>query len=138
MNNENVTPTENKSVNEINICDEVLQSIAARTVKETEGVSLSTTIAEGIVEKIVKKSANKGVKIDSKDKAVTIDVHISVEYGLKIQDICRKLQADIKNDIETVTDLTVESVNIYVDNITIKTEDTDNDKNTTEITEQEN
>lgn len=124
MNKENNTVIENEVLNEVNIFDEVLQSIAAHSVKELKGVSLSTSLAEGIMEKIVKKSsAPKAVKVDMKDKNVSLDVHISVEHGLKIQDVCAALQADIKKDIESVTDLTIDKVNIFVDNITIETEE---------------
>ena len=137
MNNKNNVPSENETINEIIIVDDVLQSIAAHSVKETEGVALISSFTDGIMEKIVKKSTNKAIRVEIQDKNVSLEVHISIEHGLKITDVCSVLQANIKKDIEEVTDLNVETVNIFVDNLTIKENDTtDANKNNTE--EQEN
>ncbi len=124
MNNKNNIPSENEKMNEIIILDDVLQSIAAHSVKELDGVALISSFADGIMEKIVKKSANKAVRVEMNDKNVSLDVHISIEHGLKIIDVCSVLQANIKKDIEEVTDLVVETVNIFVDNLTIKENET--------------
>ena len=137
MNNTNNVASENEAMNEIIIVDDVLQTIAAHSVKEMDGVSLISSFTEGIMEKIVKKSTNKAVRVDMQDKNVSLEVHIAIEHGLKITDVCSVLQANIKKDIEEVTDLIVESVNIFVDNLTIKEpENVNTDKKNTE--EQEN
>lgn len=137
MNNTNNVTSENESMNEIIIVDDVLQAIAAHSVKELDGVALISSFTEGIMEKIVKKSTNKAVRVEMQDKNVSLEVHISIENGLKITDVCSVLQANIKRDIEEVTDLTVDSVNIFVDNLTIKEpENINTDKKNTE--EQEN
>lgn len=137
MTNKNNVAVENEEMNEIIIYDDVLQTIAAHSVKELKGVALASSFTEGIMEKIVKKSSNKAVRVDIQEKNVTLEVHISVEYGIKIPDICASLQSVIKKDIEEVTDLTVEKVNIFVDNITIEEKDnTNTEKNNSD--EQEN
>lgn len=128
------TNLENNENNEIIILDDVLQAIAAHTTKETNGVSLITSFTEGIMEKIVKKSSNKAVKVENDDKFISLEVHIAVEYGIKIPEICAVLQANIKKDIEVMTDLTVNKVDIYVDSIIFNEnekqaqEDTNSDK----------
>jgi len=123
MTNKNNVPSENETINEIIIVDDVLQSIAAHSVKELDGVSLISSFTDGIMEKIVKKSTNKAIRVEMHDKNVSLEVHISIEHGLKITDVCSILQANIKKDIEEVTDLNVETVNIFVDNLTIKESD---------------
>lgn len=111
---ENTTYIETGSVN---ISDEVIQSIAAMAVAETKGAALYTTLAEGIVEKLVKKNSNKSVRIEAVEKDVVIEVHIVVEYGVKIQEVASILQDNVKRNIEAMTDLTVSRVDICVEGI---------------------
>ena len=114
----------NSENNEIIILDEVLQTIAAHTVKEMDGISIITSFTEGIMEKIVKKSSNKAVKVETEDKIVSLEIHIAVNYGIKIPDICALLQTNIKKDIEEITDLTVRKVDVYVDSIIVNENET--------------
>lgn len=101
----------------VNISDEVIQSIASMAVAETKGAALYTTFTDGIVEKIVKKNFNKSVKIEAEEKNVVIEVHIVVDYGVKIQEVAIELQENVKRNIETMTDLTVTRVDVCVEGI---------------------
>ena len=42
---------------------------------------------------------------------------VSVEYGRKIPDVVAKVQENIKRTVEAMTGLSVEAVDIYVQNI---------------------
>ena len=55
--------------------------------------------------------------IEMTEKEVSLDVHILVDYGVKIQTVAAELQEVVKRNIETMTDLTVTAVNMYVDGI---------------------
>ncbi|MBE7009912.1 MAG: Asp23/Gls24 family envelope stress response protein [Ruminococcaceae bacterium] len=110
---ENTTYTETGAVN---ISEEVVQAIAGMAVREIKGIALATTLADGLVEKFVKKSF-KSVKIEMNEKEVALEVHILVDYGVKITPISTELQDAVKRNIETMTDLTVTAVNIFVDGI---------------------
>lgn len=111
---ENTLYTESGAVK---ISDEVVQTIAGMAVREVKGVALATSIADGLVEKIVKKGFSKGVKIEMTEKEVSLDIHILVDYGVKIQAVAAELQDIIKRNIETMTDLTVNEISVYVDGI---------------------
>lgn len=101
----------------IKISEEVVQTIAAMAVKEVKGITLATSFADGFVEKFVKKNFNKSVRTTLDEKAVTVELHIGVDYGVKIQTVAAELQEVIKRNIETMTDLSVTQVDIYVDGI---------------------
>lgn len=111
----------------IKISEEVVQTIAAMAVSEVKGVSLSASLTDGIVEKFVKKNYNKSVRIDMADKEVSIELHIMVDYGVKIQATAAELQDAVKRSIETMTDLTVTAVDVYVDGINIAKESKKNE-----------
>jgi len=110
---ENTTYVETGAVN---ISEEVVQAIAGMAVRDVKGITLATTLADGLVEKIVKKSF-KSVKIEMTEKEVALDVHVLVDYGIKITPVSAELQELVKRNIETMTDLTVTAVNIFVDGI---------------------
>lgn len=113
---------ENEEIGEIRISDEVIQVVAGIAVGEIAGVSVTNSIAEGIVEKFVKKNYGKGIKVNLDGEVAEIDVHVTVDYGIKIPDTAFTLQENVKKAIETFTDITVSKVNVFVDGITIEDE----------------
>lgn len=111
----------------IKISEEVVQTIAAMAVSEVKGVSLPASLTDGIVEKFVKKNYNKSVRIDMTDKVVSMELHIMVDYGVKIQATAAELQDAVKRNIETMTDLAVTAVDVYVDGINMVKESKKNE-----------
>ncbi len=111
---ENTTYVENGSVK---ISEDVVQTIAAMAVNEVQGVNLPATLAEGFVEKLVKKNFSKGIRVEMEEKQVRIELHVTVDYGVKIQAVSSELQEAVKRSIETMTDLSVLAIDIYVDGI---------------------
>ena len=100
------------------IANGVLELIAGIAVMEIEGImSLSGSRIENITDFLGKRSLTKGIKVDVKDKQLSVDVHLTVDYGLALQDIARKAQENVKNVLEAMTGLSVKSVNVFIDNI---------------------
>lgn len=107
---------------DVKISEEVISVVAGVAVTEVEGVSVANSIADGIVEKFVKKNYGKGIRVALAEKEVSVDVHVVVDYGIKIPDAAWQLQEIIKKNIENMTDLTVAKVNIFVESISIERE----------------
>lgn len=107
---------------DVKISEEVISVVAGVAVTEVEGVSVANSIADGIVEKFVKKNYGKGIRVALAEKEVSVDVHVVVDYGIKIPDAAWQLQEIIKKNIENMTDLTVSKVNIFVESISIERE----------------
>ena len=53
---------------------------------------------------------------------LTLDVVITVEYGMAIPEVSLKVQENVKNTVETMTGLEVSQVNIQVQEISFKKE----------------
>ena len=105
---------------EIKIADDVVSVIAGKAVSEISGVA---GIAGGISEVFSgKKNLSKGIKVDVGEKEVKIDVNIIVEYGARIPDIAFEIQNRVKKAVETMTGLTVTSVNVHVQGVNIPEE----------------
>lgn len=120
---EEVNVTENGEVSgNVKISDEVVATIAGIATEEIKGVAgMYGSFTDDIAEKLgAKKSYSKGVKVEMLENAVIIDLDVIVEYGAKIPDISWDIQENVKNNIETMTGLTVEKVNIHVEGVSFE------------------
>ena len=125
MNNE-----ENKSFGKVQIADEVVAVIASTAAAEVEGVTLAPIAATDQVAGFFgKRNQAKGVKVTITDEGVTANVEISVSFGAKLIDAATEVQSKVKNAIETMTGLTVLSVNVNVIGLTpeVKKEPAENE-----------
>ena len=113
-----------ENVGNIKISADVVATIAGIATGEVEGVAgMSSSIAGGIAEIFgAKKNPSKGVKVDIKESSTVIDLHIIVDYGIRIPEIAWEIQENVKNDVETMTGLKVEKVNVHVDGVSFEKE----------------
>jgi len=102
------------------IADEVISTIAGIAATEVEGVtSLSGGFVDGIAGMLGRKNLGKGVKVESSDKEVAIDLALIVEYGCKIHFVAKKVQDVVRETIEDMTGLNAVEVNVNVVGISI-------------------
>lgn len=113
-----------KDVGEIKIANEVVLVIAAQALCDIKGIQLATSVAEGIVDKLVKKSSQRGVRIylNEETKKADIDVHININYGVNIPEISWSVQEAVKKNVEIMTDLSIDKVNVFVDGVILEKE----------------
>lgn len=121
--------------NGIKIADDVVATIAGKAASEVAGVySMSGGFAGGISEVFGKKSYTKGIKVDTTEKDLKIDVNIIVEYGARIPDVAYEIQNRVKKAIESMTGLNVAEVNVHVQGV--NTESQNKEENKEENTEE--
>ncbi len=108
----------------IKIANEVVMTIASQAVNDIKGVSVASTFAEGIVDIIVKKNTQRGIRVNTDEETgvTDIDVHINVAYGLKILEVSWAVQEAVKKNITMMTDVNLGKVNVYVDGVLIEKE----------------
>ncbi len=108
VNTENV-----EEASQVQIADDVIAVIAEIASLEVEGAS-SIGAKKDIVKAIRGKKATKGIAVEVIENEVFIDVMCTLKYGVKIQDVCLKIQEKVKNSIETMTGLHVKRVDVQV------------------------
>ena len=119
MNNELVKTDLSKD--KIHIADEVLANIAALAVGKVPSIVPSTTgVGEGLAGFLGMKNPSKGIKVETGDNGVSIDIYVNMEYGCRINDIAKQLQSTVREDLEEMTGLKVLQVNVHVLSINIK------------------
>lgn len=111
--------TEKEEMGEIRISSEVVSIIASNAALEVEGVaSLGGSLAGNISQVLGRKNPFRGIKVEvAENRDVTIDLHIVVEYGARIPDVAWKIQERIKHNVELMTGLHVEEINIHVQGV---------------------
>lgn len=107
----------------VKIADDVVSTIAGLAALETEGVAaMSAGISEGLAKRISGKQVHKGVTVKVGEAEAVIDLKVIVQYGSAIHDVCRKMQVNVKEAVESMTGLVVVEVNVKVEGVMFKDE----------------
>lgn len=108
----------------LTISEDVIGIIAGLAAAEVDGVSgMTLGFVDGINQILgSNKKYSKGVKIELDGNEVVIDLFVIVKYGVKIPDVAFSIQNSVKDSVETMTGLTVKSVNINVQGVTFDKE----------------
>lgn len=109
---------ETKEKGLIRIADDVVAVIASMATMETEGITaMSSGIVEGIARKVSGKQVHKGVQVYIENNQAVIHLRVIVGYGNKIDEVCRRVQWNVKDAVEQMTGLYVSEVHVRVEDI---------------------
>ena len=102
----------------IRIHKNVIASIAAVAATEIEGVKrIGGDFRSGIMELIGKKTlACVGVEFD-KSGDVKLEIPLIIKYGFNIPIIASKVQENIRQALEKMTNLSIKDININIQGI---------------------
>jgi uncharacterized alkaline shock family protein YloU len=116
---------ENYDSGTIRIASEVVKIIAGLAASEVKGVAgMSGGMVDGFAELLKKKSLAKGVKVEVGEKQCAIDLFLVIEYGTKIPEIAYQVQENVKRAVESMTGLDVVEVNVHIQGVEIRSEET--------------
>ena len=117
---------EEEPIGNIKISVDVVTTIAGIAASEIEGVScMYTSFVDGVAQRLGAKRTSKGVKVDMSGNSVDIDLYIVVEYGVKIPELAWTIQENVKNNVESMTGLSVSRVNIHIEGISFGSDATE-------------
>ncbi|GGG89526.1 Asp23/Gls24 family envelope stress response protein [Paenibacillus radicis (ex Gao et al. 2016)] len=122
--------TEDLQTGIIRISDDVVATIAGLAALETPGIAaMSGGISEGLAKRLSGKNVQKGVSVEVGQLEAAIDLRIIVHYGIPIQEVCRQLQLNVRESVENMTGLHVVEVNVKVEGVAFKEEETTEETN---------
>jgi len=102
----------------VKIHKEVIAAIATIAVSETEGaIKLKNDLKSSLAEFLGKKDYPGITVTFDKGNRVRLEVRINVKYGYHIPDIAAKVQENIRNSIEKMTDLNLTDINVNIQGI---------------------
>ncbi|MDF2502751.1 MULTISPECIES: Asp23/Gls24 family envelope stress response protein [Clostridium] len=105
----------------INYSVDVLANIVGISTMECYGVvgMASKNASDGFWELIRGENLSRGVKINSKDNNINIELYIIVEYGTKISVIANNIIQKVKYNVENYTGLRVSSITVNVQGVRV-------------------
>lgn len=106
----------------IHISEEVLAVISAAAALEVEGVSSIASGGKDIGDLLGKKNMARGVRVQVEEERVQVELTIMVKYGYTIMDVARAVQDAVSTNIESMSGLSVQAVNINVGGVSFDRE----------------
>lgn len=121
--NENVTIDMNRDQDngQITYANEVISTIVSVATTEVDGISgiAGSTAIGGLLNK---RQTQRGVRVDMDGDDVSVDVSVTVDYGMPIQKVGRSAQENVRKSIESMTGLHVEKVDLHVVGVSFEKE----------------
>jgi len=109
---------------EIRIHQNVISSIAIEATRQIPGVvRIGTNLKTQFLQMIGKKDTSTiNIEFDSNGEAI-INIPIVVQYGYNIPEVASKVQDSIKLSIENATNIAIKDINVVVQEIEKKQQD---------------
>ena len=121
--NENLTidMEKDQESGQITYANEVIATIVSVATTEVEGIAgiVGSVSLTGL---IAKGRTPRGVKVDMNGQDVSVDVSVTVDYGIPIQKVGRNVQENVRKSVESMTGLHVVKVDLHVVGVSFEKE----------------
>ena len=94
----------------------VLISIARLSALVVPGVSRMAPISGG-VNRLFRKGANEGVRIDVEEDVVYADIYLVLKEDVNIREVSRNVQQQVARAIQEMVGMDIGHVNIHIEDI---------------------
>lgn len=106
----------------VTIAPDVLLTIAKLSALGVPGVAHMSPIPGG-VNRLFQRGLSDGVRIEVKDQAVTVELHLIVQHDTNVRDISRAVQAEVARAIQEMVGMQVSSVDVHIEDVAFPGED---------------
>lgn len=107
---------------ELSVNTEVLAKMTEIAAKEIEGVVGLSKKAINLKGAVKSKNPFTGVKIESVNGALKLNVYICVKKDAVVKEVAEKVQENVKEKIQTMTGTAVTQVNVNVADVQLEEE----------------
>lgn len=106
----------------ISIDDNVIATLAGISAMESYGIvgMASKNATDGLFELLKWDYLSKGIKVYTKDDKLTIDLHVILEYGVRISVVAENIIDRVKFNVENLTGLKIDKINVHVQGIRVE------------------
>ncbi|RVU54900.1 Asp23/Gls24 family envelope stress response protein [Anaerosphaera multitolerans] len=100
----------------------VLAHIAGISAMESYGIvgMASKSATDGLLEILKFDNLSKGIKVSTEDNQINIELHVVLEYGVKISVVGENIIDRVRFNIENLTGLKVDNIEVFVEGIRLK------------------
>ncbi|WP_019912584.1 Asp23/Gls24 family envelope stress response protein [Paenibacillus sp. HW567] len=100
----------------ITISKEAVTNIIGKAAAGTGGIaSMSTGMVEEITRKLSGTALQSGIELSATESGLDINLRIVVQYGVRMNEVCKELQMNVREDVEKLAGLSARSVNVKVE-----------------------
>lgn len=112
----------NSELGSIVIDNSVIANIAGISAMESYGIvgMASKSATDGIFELLKFENLSKGIKVNTENNQINIELHVILEYGVKISVVGQNIIERVKFNIENLTGLTIDNIEVLVEGIRLK------------------
>ncbi len=108
----------------VQIHNNVIATIARLATLKVPGVAeMSGTFVEGLASMIGKPVVDRGVRVDFEDNRVVIELHVVIDFGIRIPQAAWQIQNEVRQAVEQMTGKNVKTVNVIVQSLRFREED---------------
>jgi uncharacterized alkaline shock family protein YloU len=99
----------------IDISKTAVTTIANQAVNQCYGVvgMANKNLANGIAN-LLSRDSKRGIDVTIENDAISVDVYVIVEYGVRIRAVAESIQHTVKFHVEKALGMTVSEVNVFV------------------------
>ncbi len=106
----------------ISIDDNVIATLAGISAMESYGIvgMASKNATDGFFELLKWDSMSKGVKVVTNEDKLLIDLHVILEYGVRISVVAENIIERVKFNLENLTGFKIDKINVHVQGIRVE------------------
>ncbi len=98
------------------VSPEVLTTIARLSALGVPGVSRLAPVPGG-VNRFFKRGAGDGVRIETEENTVFVDMHLILQENVNIREVSRNVQQNVARAIQEMVGMEIGHVNIHIEDI---------------------
>jgi uncharacterized alkaline shock family protein YloU len=98
------------------VSPDVLMTIARLAALSVPGVSRLAPVSGG-VNRLFKRGAGDGVRIDTEENSVYVDLHLVLIENVNIREVSRNVQQNVARSLQEMVGMDVGYVNIHIEDI---------------------
>ncbi|MCB0118465.1 MAG: Asp23/Gls24 family envelope stress response protein [Anaerolineales bacterium] len=98
------------------VSPEVLTTIASMAALEVPGVSRLAPVSGG-VNRLFRRGVSDGVRIETKDNIVLVDLFLILKENVNIREVSRNVQQNVARSVQEMVGMDVSEINVHIEDI---------------------
>ncbi len=103
---------------QLKVSKDVITTVTKNAVLNTDGVKSIANAKNKVLKNIfLSQSESESIDIDFVNDTVEITISLYVEPGVKVKFLAEQVQNSVKNEVQSMTGVTVSKVNVIIEDV---------------------
>jgi uncharacterized alkaline shock family protein YloU len=105
----------------IEVSPAAIEGLAAAAVLECYGVvgMSRPALYSGLAQVLQAEHRRRGVQVRVVDQRIVIDLHVVLEYGVRISEVAHNIMENVKFRVERALGVSIDEVNVHVQGLRV-------------------